>query len=110
MADRSGQFPESFGKARIVTIPDRTRACVGLIAVDEDDVVLGATHAARLLLNLTDSDLRKGILAMDLERAGADLDDTIVHAERGAIRRALVRTGGNVSASARALDISRATS
>jgi transcriptional regulator of acetoin/glycerol metabolism len=105
----AANFRNVFCNARIVTVPDRTRACVGLIAVDQDDMVLGATRAARLLLGIGDGDLRSGIPAMDLQKGGADLDDSMVHAERGTIRRALARAGGNVSASARALDISRAT-
>jgi transcriptional regulator of acetoin/glycerol metabolism len=105
----AANFVNVFCNARIISVPDHTRACVGLLAVDDDDIVIGATRAARLLLGITDSALRSGIPAMDLRREGADLDDTMVHAERGTIRRALVRTGGNVSASARALDISRAT-
>ena len=42
-----------------------------------------------------------------LTPGGAEID--LLEAERGAVRRALARTGGNVSAAARALGVSRAT-
>jgi transcriptional regulator of acetoin/glycerol metabolism len=53
--------------------------------------------------------LRSGIPASDLQRGAIDHDDTIANAERGTVRRALARSGGNISASAKVLDISRAT-
>jgi len=102
-------FLDVFCDARIIFVPDRVRTTVGLIAVDNDDIVLGATRTARLLLDITDSSLRNGVPAMDLQKQATYSDDTMVRAERGTIRRALARTSGNVSASARALDISRAT-
>jgi transcriptional regulator of acetoin/glycerol metabolism len=105
----AANFRNAFGNARLISIPDTTRACVGLLAVDEDDIVLGATRAARLMLNVTDSALRKGIPATDLQRGSADHDDTISNAERATVRRALLRSGGNMTASAKVLDISRAT-
>jgi transcriptional regulator of acetoin/glycerol metabolism len=102
-------FLAVFSDARIIHVPDPARACVGLIAVDNDDIVIGATRTARSLLGITDSDLRNGVPAMDIEQQAACPADTMARAERGTIRRALARTSGNVSASARALDISRAT-
>lgn len=102
-------FVNVFDAARIISVPDHRRACVGLLAVDEDDIVIGATRMARSLLGITEGSLRNGIPASDLATDSASRDDTLSHAERGTIRRALARTGGNVSASARALDISRAT-
>jgi transcriptional regulator of acetoin/glycerol metabolism len=102
-------FLAFFGDARIIYIHDRARACVGLMAVDDDDIVLGATRAARSLLGITDAGLRNGIPAMDLQQLATYSEDTMARAERGTIRRALARTSGNVSASAKALEISRAT-
>ena len=46
----AANFRSAFGSARLISIPDGTRACMGLLAVDEDDIVLGATRAARLML------------------------------------------------------------
>lgn len=102
-------FLNIFCNARILSVPDRTRTSVGFIAVDSDDMVLGATRTARLMFGITDSGLRNGVPAMDLQKEATSLDDTMARAERGTIRRALARTSGNVSASAKALDISRAT-
>ena len=80
-----------------------------LIAVDEDDLVIGASRAARHMLGLTDELLRNPLPASDVlgEQANAELD--YATAERGAIQRALARSGGNVSAAANNLGISRAT-
>ncbi len=105
----AANFRNAFGGARLISIPDAARGCVGLIAVDEDDIVLGATRTARLTLGVTDAALRKGVPAEDLQRSNIAHDDTIANAERGTFRRALARSGGNMSASAKALSISRAT-
>ena len=59
-------------------------------------------RAARIALKLTDEALRKGLPSPDRT---ADLNE----AERAAVRRALTQTGGNVSAAAAVLGLSRAT-
>jgi transcriptional regulator of acetoin/glycerol metabolism len=105
----AASFRDAFGGARLISVPDATRGCVGLIAVDDDDLVLGATRTARLMLGVTDAALRKGVPAADLQRDKIAHDDTIANAERGTVRRALARAGGNISASAKALSVSRAT-
>ncbi|RUX14518.1 sigma-54-dependent Fis family transcriptional regulator, partial [Mesorhizobium sp. M2A.F.Ca.ET.037.01.1.1] len=72
-------------------------------------LVIGATRSARLALGITSEGLAKGLLAADIlgdpARAREDLDD----AERSVLQRAMARTGGNVSAAAQSLGISRAT-
>ena len=56
----------------------------------------------------TDERIAAQLPASDLlTPGGAEID--LLEAERGAVRRALARTGGNVSAAARALGVSRAT-
>lgn len=97
-------FREAFPGARIVLLPDTAadRASVPMLAVDGDDVVIGATRAARLALKLTDETLKRGLPSPD---RSADLDE----AERAAVRRALTQAGGNVSAAAGLLGLSRAT-
>jgi transcriptional regulator of acetoin/glycerol metabolism len=102
-------FRDAFRGARLISVPDATRGCVGLIAVDADDMVLGATRTARLMSGLTEAAIRKGVPAADLQPGMIAFDDTIANAERGTVRRALARAGGNISASAKALSISRAT-
>ena len=100
-------FRAAFPRARILLVPGADRATGALLAVDADDLVVGATRAARLALGL----------GADLERRTPPLDQvldleaprTLAEAERGALVRALARHGGNASAAARSLGISRAT-
>ena len=102
-------FRRAFVGARIVLVPvDRTGPA--LLAVDRDDLVLGATRAARLWLGLDDERIAAGVPASDLLQEdlpgeGGELPD----AERAALRRALSRARGNVSMAADLLGISRAT-
>lgn len=100
-------FRASFPGTRIVAPGDPADAAV-LLAVDRDDLAVGATRAARRALGLE----REGAIR---PRPAADLlgrDDDLTgfdRAERAAVARALARTGGNVSAAARALGVGRAT-
>ncbi|MFV0382821.1 GAF domain-containing protein [Paracoccus sp. (in: a-proteobacteria)] len=101
-------FRASFPKARIVVASDDSLPLAALIAVDADDLTIGATRGARRLLGLE----REGALR---PRPAGDLlhrDDGMRgfdKGERTAIMRALARSDGNVSAAARALGIGRAT-
>ncbi|YCI03266.1 GAF domain-containing protein [Ensifer sp. D2-11] len=102
-------FRRAFVGARIVLVPV-DRAGPPLLAVDRDDLVLGATRAARLWLGLDDERIAAGVPASDLLQEdlpgeGGELPD----AERAALRRALSRAKGNVSMAADLLGISRAT-
>ena len=106
----AGLFRRTFSAARILLVPVEGRAAPALLAVDRDDLVLGATRAARQVLGLDDRRIATGVAASDLLREdraeeGRDLDD----AERAALRRVLARAGGNVSQAADLLGISRAT-
>lgn len=99
-------FRAAFPGARMVMAGD---GIDGLLAVDRNDLAIGATREARRALGLP----RSGALA---PRPLADLlggvDDTLPaldRAERAALTRALARTGGNVTAAARALGVGRAT-
>ena len=99
-------FRLAFPDARVLVAPGAERAGGGLIAVDRDDLVIGATRAARLALGLSPESLGRPRPAADLMGTPeGDLDA----AERSALQRALARAGGNASAAARALGISRAT-
>jgi transcriptional regulator of acetoin/glycerol metabolism len=103
-------FRQAFPGARIIMVPSAHAATVALIAVDCDDLILGATKAARAALKLDDQRIAQGLPAADALResrgeASSDLDC----AERAALRRALSRTNGNVSQAAQILGISRAT-
>lgn len=101
-------FRASFPDARIVVAPDDNADAAVLLAVDKDDLAIGATRAARRVLGLE----REGAIR---PRPAVDLlgrDDTLTgfdRAEHAAVMRALARAEGNVSAAARALGIGRAT-
>lgn len=101
-------FRASFPDARIVVASDDSCDQAMLLAVDKDDLTVGATRAARRALGLE----REGAMR---PRPAADLlgrEDSLHgfdKAERAAVARALARADGNVSAAARALGIGRAT-
>jgi transcriptional regulator of acetoin/glycerol metabolism len=103
-------FHRAFKGHRVLLVQAEGKSSPALLAVDRDDLVLGATRAARLSLGLDDSRIAAGIPASDLlhdRPAGAceNLED----AERAALRRVLTRANGNVSQAADSLGISRAT-
>ena len=104
-------FRAAFPGARIVLAPDTDWSAGALLAVSRDDLVIGATRAARLACGITDSRLAGALQAETLlDRAPTDEDGTdLAHAERVVLQRALARSSGNVSAAARALGVSRAT-
>jgi transcriptional regulator of acetoin/glycerol metabolism len=97
-------FRQAFPRARIVLVPDAEGA---LLAVDADDLVVGASRAARHALGIDDARLRAPLPAADLLQDGGAED--FESAERAVVTRALARAGGNVTAAAQALGISRAT-
>lgn len=103
----SDLFSQSFPRARLILVPGTERGAGALLAIDQNDLVIGATRAARLHLNLSGNLASAPRPVADLldERAA----DGFEEAERAVISRALARSGGNVSAAARALGLSRAT-
>lgn len=98
-------FLAAYAGARIVLVPGAEGG--GMLAVDADDLVIGANRVARLALGLAGDLGRDPRPAADV--LGQRAADTLPEAERAALIRALARAGGNVSAAARALGISRAT-
>lgn len=102
------QFRSAFQHARIVVTGEAGRGA--LLAVDREDLVIGANRAARTALGLSDEKLANPFPADDLLAPGdASHGDGLHSAERGVVQRALARAGGNVSGAARLLGISRAT-
>lgn len=101
-------FRASHPDARIVVARQDPSDSAALLAVDKDDLAIGATRAARKALGLE----REGPIR---PRPAADLLGSqnqpggLERAERAAVMRALARADGNVSAAARALGIGRAT-
>jgi transcriptional regulator of acetoin/glycerol metabolism len=105
----ANSFRMAFRKERILLAPAATQAAGALLAVDGDDLVVGATRAARLALGITSDGLAKRLPVADLLGDAGERSRDLDEAERGALRRALARADGNVSAAAASLGISRAT-
>ncbi len=101
-------FRASFEGARILSTGAGESAPQGvmLLAIDRDDLIVGATRAARRHLGIEAANMGR-LPASDLLEAGAG--NGLDAALRAEMSRALARTGGNVSAAARELGISRAT-
>ncbi|GAB2185599.1 GAF domain-containing protein [Roseibium sp. LAB1] len=101
-------FRAAFPSARIIVADGETTDTAMLLAVDADDIVLGATRAARKAFGLGATGPLKPLPASDL-LGREDGPSGFEKAERAAVIRALTRAGGNVSEAARALGIGRAT-
>lgn len=102
-------FRASFPGARIISAqaPGADDAAL-LVAVDKDDLAIGANRAARRAFGLEKEGRLRPRPASDL--FGREDEVTgFEKAERAAVIRALARAEGNVSAAARALGIGRAT-
>lgn len=107
-AIEADHFRASFPKARIVVPAGERPDEAMLLAVDEDDLVIGATRAARRVFGLGPTGAIRPCPASDI--LGRQEGPTgFERAERTAVIRALARAGGNVSAAARSLGVGRAT-
>ena len=102
-------FRLAYPRARILVVPVADKGARALIAVDADDLVIGATRAARQALGITQACLRKSLPAADLLGTAGRAIESLAVAERGVLQRALARADGNVTAAAGALGMSRAT-
>lgn len=102
-------FRLAFSNARILLAPVAERSAGAMIAVDVDDLVVGATRSARLALGITQQILARGLPAADILGGTAKAAEDLDEAERGVVQRAIARADGNVSAAAANLGISRAT-
>lgn len=98
-------FRDAHAGRRIVLV-DQDDAAPALVAVDRDDVVVGATRAARKRFGLNTCGLLRPIPLRDL--SGEDALG-LQGAERAAVVRALTRNAGNATATARELGLARAT-
>lgn len=101
-------FRASFAQARIVVAHGDDSDAATLLAVDGDDLVVGATRGARRAFGLAATGPVTPVPASDLFGRG-DGPTGFEKAERAAVVRALARAGGNVSEAARALGVGRAT-
>ncbi|MBY6004193.1 GAF domain-containing protein [Salipiger bermudensis] len=101
-------FRASFPDARILVGDSDDGETAVLLAVDGDDLVVGATRGARRAFQLESKGALKPRPAADLF-GREDGPSGFERAERAAVIRALTRADGNVSKAARDLGIGRAT-
>ena len=101
-------FRASFPDARIIVANADDSEAAMLLAVDQDDIVLGATRGARRAFQLAAKGPLKARPASDL-LGREDGPTGFERAQRAAVKRALSRADGNVSKAARMLGIARAT-
>jgi transcriptional regulator of acetoin/glycerol metabolism len=101
-------FRLAYPDARILIAPTAEWSPSALLAVDRDDIVIGATRAARHAYRHHATLIGQPLPLGDLS-GETRFDDGLRHAERIILERALSRSGGNVTAAARQLGVSRAT-
>lgn len=101
-------FRAAHAGCRIVVCDGAGAKRAALLALDADDLVVGATRAARKAYGLDDDSLNVPRPAADV-MTGAPRKGDLRAAERSEIRRALARFQGNAAAAARDLGIGRAT-
>ncbi|WP_281826122.1 GAF domain-containing protein [Jannaschia rubra] len=101
-------FRATFPDARIILADPDEADATALLAVDDNDLVIGATRSARRIFGLESVGPLKLRPSVDLFGRG-DGPTGFEKAERAAVVRALVRADGNVSQAARVLGIGRAT-
>lgn len=102
-------FSDVYADARIVRGPGDGQSGAVLLAVDSDDLVVGATRGARKAYGLPLADAFDPRPAADILGDAAARGVGLESAERRELRRALARAKGNMSAAARDLGLSRAT-
>ncbi len=100
-------FCRHYAGRRIILLSDDAATGSALLAVDRDDLVVGASRAARVRLRLTDDALSKPHPLSQL--LGEDVRPSFDDADRTVLRQALAQAGGNASRAARLLGIGRAT-
>lgn len=102
-------FARAHPASRLV-LASPERRLDALIAVDPDDRVIGATRGARRLLELGDHAIARAPNVNEIFPDAASADgDELADVERRTIVRAMARCGGNHSAAAKAIGISRST-
>ncbi len=102
-------FRYHFQKARIVLAPVAEHNSGALLAIDRDDMVIGASRSARIALGLSEDGLKDPVPAADFFGNLTEQATDMAEAERGVIVRALARAEGKVSLAAKILGMSRAT-
>lgn len=100
-------FQASYAQSRIIMAGVADGGPM-LLALDQDDLVVGATRRARKLYNLTRESFTNARPARDILGFGGENPD-LAAAERAELRRALAHAKGNAAKAARDLGISRAS-
>ena len=95
-------FRATYAGTQIIMGPNVAQGQVSLLALDRDDLLIGASRSARKALALKETDFGRPLTSSS---SSASLDA----AERSEIVRVLASTNGNASAAARELGVSRAT-
>ncbi|MGB7269346.1 MAG: GAF domain-containing protein [Albidovulum sp.] len=104
----ASNFSVSFPDCRIIVVDSIVTAANALLAVNEDDIVVGATRAARKFFDFGSGALDQSVIVGDI-LGRTNMTRGFHRAERAAVTRALARVNGNVSQAAKALSVSRAT-
>lgn len=100
-------FFRHYAGARVLFLADDPATGSALLAIDRDDLVIGASRGARLRLGMGDGALAQ---PRPLDHwLGTTLPPSFDDGDRGVVRRALAQADGNVSEAARLLGIGRAT-
>lgn len=110
-------FKDRFAGSRILlataengrNLPLESSRGAALIAVDQDDLVIGATRCARNIYGLSNADLSTPKTLSNLLGQDVDQAREYTMAEHRVIQQAMANADGNVSAAAREMGISRAT-
>jgi transcriptional regulator of acetoin/glycerol metabolism len=105
----TANFHSAFPDARILFAPTPQQAACALIAVDHDDLVIGASRSARVAFGLTQESFERPFPASDILTETKNNRDAFSDAERSVLQRALARANGKVAVAARELGISRST-
>jgi len=100
-------FCRHFTGKRIIYLPDEAAIGTTLLATDRDDLVIGASRAARAMFGIDDAALAA---PQPLERLlGSDQAPSFREGERSVLSKALATANGNASQAAHLLGIGRAT-
>lgn len=111
-AIEEAHFRAAFSGARILVAEAEDTDASTLLAIDDHDLVVGATREARRVFGMDQAGTLTPRPAVDIlgRHDGTRTGPTgFEKAERAAVVRALARADGNVSQAARALGIGRAT-
>jgi transcriptional regulator of acetoin/glycerol metabolism len=105
----SDHFRATFSNARITLLDTGDADKNALLAINGDDIAIGATRDARQLIGWEKAGKFTPAAARDIFGGDGGTLKAFDRAQRAAMVRALTRSNGNVSKAARALNIGRAT-